>query len=489
LNNSTHNELASILGPARVSKEPELLEQFESEDKSREKILPSLIIWPMSTDEVSQVVELANKSYFPLIPISSGLPRLKGSTSPKVKETVIVDLRKMNRIIRVDAKNKVVMIEPGVTYSQLLPELKKAGLRPLLPLLPKASQSVLTSCVDREPITIPRFHWDSSDPLLCTETVFGTGEILRTGSASGPGTLEEQWESGQAQKNPMGPSQFDPFRLVQGSQGTIGIVTWITMKCEVVPDIHKVYLAGSDSLKALESFNYAVLRRRLVDEHFMLNSKSLSEMLEIDKQSSLPEWILVLGISGHGALADNEFDYRFTDTKDIADNEGISLESEIGEIKSDDISSLLNIQSSEPYWKVRRFGGCREVYFISTLDKIPELYSVFVNEAKKSGVEKDRIGAYIQPIVQGVNTYCCFDIYFDPQNEQDIVNTNKLFTEGSEKLMDAGAFFSRPPDSLKDSIYSRVSPEVKIAMNRVKHIFDPNNVLSPGNLCFKEVLQ
>ena len=381
------------------------------------------------------------------------------------------------------------MIEPGVTYSQLLPELKKAGLRPLMPLLPKASQSVLASCVDREPITIPRFHWDSSDPLLCTETVFGTGEVLRTGSASGPGTLEEQWESGQAQKNPMGPSQFDPFRLVQGSQGTIGIVTWITMKCEVAPDIHKIYLAGSDSLKSLEAFNYAILGRRLVDEHFMLNSQCLSEILGIDEQGSLPEWILVIGISGHGSLADDEFDYRFMDTKDIADNEGISIESEIGELSADNILGLLNVQSSEPYWKVRRFGGCKEVYFISTLDKIPDLHSMFLNEAQKSGVERDRIGVYIQPTVQGVNTYCCFDIYYDPQNAQDVGNTDRLFTEGSEKLMDARAFFSRPPYSLRDAIYSRVSPEVKSAMNQVKRIFDPNNVLSPGNLCFKEVLQ
>ena len=486
MNTSTYNDIAVIVGQERVSNETKILEQYAAPEFG-DRLLPDLVVWPSSTEEVSQIVALANSSHFQLIPVSSGLPRMSGSTIPKVKGTVILDMRKMNRIIRADGKNKVVMIEPGVTYSQLLPELKKAGLRPLMPLLPKASQSVLASCLDREPITTPRFHWDVSDPLLCTETTFGTGEVLRTGSASGPGSLEEQWASGQAQKNPMGPSQFDPFRLIQGSQGTIGVVTWITMKCEVAPEIHKIFLVGSDSLQSLETFNYAIIRRRLADEHLVLNSQALYEMLGEEKIDALPEWILVLGISGHGPLAQEAFDYRLADTEEIAQNSGVKLEFQVGALKSDDIQQILNSPSSEPYWKIRSLGACREVYFTSTLDMIPELYAIFLKEAENIGIDKNRIGAYVQPIVQGVNTYCCFDIYYDPTQEQEVANIEKLYNDGSEKLMGAGAFFSRPPDCLTDAIYARVSPEVISAMNRVKRIFDPNNVLSPGNLCFKEV--
>ncbi|NHJ14808.1 MAG: FAD-binding oxidoreductase [Candidatus Thorarchaeota archaeon] len=484
MNTSKYNELSKIVGPDRVSDNQELLQQYRNTHRPDEAELPSMVVWPFSAEEISHIVNLANKMHFPLVPISSGPPRMSGSCAPKVKGTVILDLSKMKRIIRVDSKNKVVMIEPGVTYAQLLPELRKAGLRPLMPLLPKASQSVLASCLDREPTVIPRFHWDASDPLLCTETIFGTGEILRTGSAAGPGSLEEQWKSGQAQKNPMGPSQFDPFRLVQGSQGTIGIVTWITMKCEVAPDVRRVFLVGSDSLESLQKFNHAIIRRRLVDEHFAVNSRCLAEMLGKDIGNSLPEWILVLGLSGHGPLAEDEFDYRLTDTRDIAAQLGVKLEAKIGEIDADDISGLLNAPSIEPYWKVKSFGGCKEVYFISTLDRIPELHSIFMNEAEKSGIARSRIGVYVQPVVQGVNVHCCFDIYYDPQDESDVRNAKILYFSGSKKLMESGAFFSRPPDALRDVVYSQVSPEILGAMNRVKSIFDPNNVLSPGNLCF-----
>ncbi len=188
--------MTKIVGEERVSNKQEILEGYSG------AISPSMVVWPMATEEVVQIVAWANSNSVALVPVSSGRPRRRGSSLPKVENSVIVDLSRMKKIIRVDTKNKVAMIEPGVTFGELIPVLKENGLRPLMPFLPKASKSVLASCLDREATTIPRFHWDLSDPLLCTETVFGSGDTLRTGSAAGPGSLEEQWASGQAQKNP-----------------------------------------------------------------------------------------------------------------------------------------------------------------------------------------------------------------------------------------------------------------------------------------------
>ena len=208
MNEAMKNHIVQIVGNERYSDDENTLLLYSGEYP------PSLVVWPTSSDEIVRIVKWANGNSVSLVPVSSAGPKLRGSSLPKVKDSVVVDLNKMRKILRVDTENKVVMIEPGVTYDNLVSELKKNGLRPLMPLLPKASKSVLASCLDREPITTPRFHWDTPDPLLCTETVFGTGDIFRTGTAAGPGTLEEQWESGQAQKNPQGPSQFDPFRVL-----------------------------------------------------------------------------------------------------------------------------------------------------------------------------------------------------------------------------------------------------------------------------------
>ncbi|MGY5854163.1 MAG: FAD-binding oxidoreductase, partial [Candidatus Thorarchaeota archaeon] len=390
--------MSKIVGEERVSNKQETLEKYSGH------VSPSLVVWPISTDEVVEIVTWANSNSVALVPVSSGGPRRRGSSTPKVDNAVIIDLSRMNKIIRVDTKNKVVMVEPGVTFEKLIPELRRNGLRPLMPFLPKASKSVLASCLDREPTTIPRFHWDLSDPLLCTETVFGSGDTLRTGSAAGPGTLEEQWASGQAQKNPQGPSQFDPFRIIQGSQGTIGITTWISMKCELLHEVQNIYLAGANSLDELEAFNYALLRRRLVDEHFMLNSSSLSAALGSKK--NLPNWILAVGLSGHSILAQDELEYRTADTMDIAKEMSVNLSESLGDLKASDVHSLFDRPSGDAYWKYGPKGNCAEVIFTTTLDQVQTLYSGFIKLSEQVGFPKDQIGAYVQPIVQGVNTHC-----------------------------------------------------------------------------------
>ncbi|MFW9912705.1 MAG: FAD-binding oxidoreductase [Candidatus Thorarchaeota archaeon] len=454
---------------------------------------PAWVVKPTETDQVQQIVQLANKHGLHIVPLSSGLPRLRGQTSAEGENTLVVDLRLMNRILRVDGRNRVAMVEPGVTFVELIQELGKHGLQPLMPLLPKASQSVLSSALDQEPITTPRFHWDSPDPLLCTETIFGNGDLFRTGSAAGPGTLEEQWASGQAQKNPMGPSQFDPYRIIQGSQGTIGVVTWASIKCEIKPEHTRLMLTSSENLEDLFDFTYTMLRRKLADHLFIMNALSLSSSINLTQEEieamrrSLPEWILVLSFAGRGLLAQEELDYRVADSLDIAEANGLSLAKSLDNIPAEDVEKIIGSPCQEQYWKLRYRGACKEVFFLTTLDLAGYLYSEFLNASRENGFPGDSIGAYLQPTIQGTNTHCLFDIYHDPEDSNQSQAAEALFKSGSRVLMDKGAYFSRPAPSIADSVFSRSSHETISAMKRVKSIFDPNLVMSPGNLYLQEV--
>ncbi|MBN2231157.1 MAG: FAD-binding oxidoreductase [Candidatus Thorarchaeota archaeon] len=477
MNETLIAEIEQILGKEKVSNSDETLSVYSGKEP------PSLVVWPTSTEEIVKLVKWANKNSIPLVPTSSAGPKLRGSSLPKVKNAIIVDLSKMRNILRIDSKNKVAMIEPGVTYDHLISELKKEGLRPLMPLLPKASKSVLASCLDREPITTPRYHWDTTDPLLCTETVFGTGDVLRTGAAAGPGTLEEQWESGQAQKNPQGPSQFDPFRLVQGAQGTIGIVSWISMKCEKLPDKQLFLLAQGEDLNSFQEFNYALFRRRLADEHFMLNSVSLKGIFSTTKIYS--PWTIIIGVSGHGMIADEELEYRVSDIRDIGSETNVDLQENFEAIRSSDIEGILNRASRVPYWKVDIAGNCLEVMFTTTFDRTQEFYDMFCDVADECDFPRSQIGAYVQPTNQGTNTHVGFDLYYSL--DEDTESAITLLAKGQKKLLDEGAYFSRPYGAITDLVFEKSGPMTVEAMKRIKSIFDPNNILNPGTLCFKEV--
>ncbi len=451
--------------------------------------LPSCVIHPSSSHEIQQIIKLANKKSFRIHTISSGFPH-HSSRGIKGHEYIIMDLSKMNRILRIDVKNRVAMIEPGVTFELLIPKLESAGLRLLLPLLPRAGKSVLAAYLDRVPITIPRFHWDSSDPLLCTEVVFGSGDLFRTGSAAGPGSLEEQWSSGQAQKNPMGPSQFDPYRLIQGSQGTIGIVTWGTIKCESLPTYHEVYMAGSDTIDPLIEFSYSILRRRLLDEHLLMNDVYLSHIVESNAygcetvRSSLPKWILIAGVSGTGPIPLDEFEYKRDETFELAEKHGIELAPALGKIHGEKMKHLLTHSSLKNDRNSQSIVVSKKIFFITTLDQTPFHVSKVEKCASEYGTSTDNLGVYLQPIVQGVNTHCEFDIYYDSSDQREVRTTERFIVTASRLLLDLGAFFSRPYGAISDMVFEKASKSMVESYYKVKSIFDPNNILNPGYLCF-----
>ena len=143
-------------------------------------------------------------------------------------------------------------MEPGVTFGELQSELAKTGMCAYMPLAPRSTKSVLASVLEREPIIMPGVHFDSTDPMLCAEIVFGTGDKMRTGEAAGPDTLEQQWEIGKAQISPFGPTQMDPQRLVSGAQGTIGIVTWMSLKCRFLSELSRAFLIPSANSGAFD---------------------------------------------------------------------------------------------------------------------------------------------------------------------------------------------------------------------------------------------
>jgi hypothetical protein len=262
VNNTLKNCLNEILKPAQISDQPELIDKYSHDYSFQDKGSPSLVVFPGTKEEVQAIVRIAAETKTPLVPVSSGPPRFHGGTVPE-KGGVIVDFSRMNKIRKINTPDRYAWIEPGVTFGELIPELKKQGLKLVAPLLPRANKSVVASRLEREPVIIPKYQYDFIDPLMTLEVVYGTGEEFRTGSASGPGTLETL----KADKvNPWGPGSVDYFRFISGAQGTMGLVTWAITKVEVLPALQKLYFIPHKDLTVLTDIMNQLLRRRVVDE-------------------------------------------------------------------------------------------------------------------------------------------------------------------------------------------------------------------------------
>ena len=238
--------------------------------------MPRCVIKPANAGEVQEAVKWANETSTPLVPVSSGPPHGRGDTVPGAPGAVVIDLSRMNRIIRIDPRNRIAMVEPGVTFGELQAALAANGLCAYLPLGPRSTKSVIGSMLEREPVTRPSLHWDSTDPSSVHGGSLRHGDRFRTGEASGPETIEEQWELGRVQMNPFGHSHVDFHRLLSGAQGTIGIVTWATLKCSPLPVSRKVVVVPSSSLSPLIDLTYSLVKFRFGGSLFILNGLNLA---------------------------------------------------------------------------------------------------------------------------------------------------------------------------------------------------------------------
>jgi FAD/FMN-containing dehydrogenase len=479
-------KLVELLGAENVNDAPEVLADYARDHSFAPVREPWLVARPRSLEQVQELVKFAAAAKTPLIPVSSGKPRFRGDTIPAYGG-IIVDMSGMNKIRMIDRKDRVAMIEPGVRFGELQDALRKEGLRLPMPLCPRSTKSVVGSCLEREPHIMPRYHLDHSDPLLCNEVVFGTGDIFRTGEAGGPGTIEEQQAAGRRQKIAM-DIQMNVNRILQGSQGAFGIVTWSTVRCELLPKLQKPFLAAGDNLNKLMDLAYWLVRLRLGDEVFLLNNANFALLFGGNRnleqlQEQLPPWVLFFCLSGLEHFPEERVRQQEKDVTEIAKNLGVPLLETLRGISAKEVLGTATSPSYEPYWKLDAGGGCQDLPFICSFEQVPMLVQVMEAEAARNGFPPADIGVYIQPVCQGHGHHVEISLYYDADNRRKTEKAKALYLSAAKTLMENGAFFSRPYDLLTDMVFNRDAAS-RDALRKLKNIFDPHNILNPGKLCF-----
>jgi len=479
------SELEEIVGKKYVIDNPEILEDYTNNKSLTPTKRPSIVVKPKNTEEVQKIVKIANQNMMPVIPLSSGV-NFYGATIP-AQGGIVVDMRRMKKILKIDERNRAVRIEPGVTWGDLQDELEKFKLRALNPLLPHYSKSVVSSHLEVEPMLIPKFEY--GEPIYAMELVLPDGEILRTGSAAGLDSIKNY----QADfVGPYGPG-IDFVRLFQGAQGTLGIVTWMNIKAEPLPQVQKLFFVTFNELDKLVEFIYRTQRKMLGYECFALNQFNLSLILAkkwpedfLSLMKTLPPWCLIYCLGGTYRLPNEKVAYEEEDLKEVAQELNVSLKPHIpGVISSKRIilKYLRRPWDSEPYWKEHYKGGCLDIFFYSTLDRIVNSSDVLNSIILKYGYNLEEVGMYIQPIEHGRACHLEFNLPYNPKDSDELEKAKVFNSEACKELIGRGAFFTRPYGSWSSIVYNS-NMEYSSVSKQIKNIFDPNNIMNPGRLCF-----
>jgi FAD/FMN-containing dehydrogenase len=134
---ASKEELGGIVGLDNVTDDVDSIELFSRDESFIHSMKPRFIVKPPNSSAVQALVQWAIQTQTSLVPVSSGPPHFRGDTVPSVPGAVMVDLIGMKKIVHIDTRNRIALIEPGVTYPQLQPELAKLGLKASTPLLPR----------------------------------------------------------------------------------------------------------------------------------------------------------------------------------------------------------------------------------------------------------------------------------------------------------------------------------------------------------------
>jgi hypothetical protein len=481
------DELAKIVGKENVSDAKDVLLQYSSDYSLVPPGVPDFAVCPTTSEQISAILKLANEQNVPVVPVSSQI-HFNGGAIPK-QGGIMLDMSKMNQILEIDQDLKKVRIEAGVTWGQLTSELSKCGMRVIMPLLPHANRSVLSDFLDREQAT--NTNYDYGEPMQSFEVIWPTGDVFRLGSASVNGYPD----SGSHGGNPSGPG-MDFYRFVQGAQGTMGIVSWTNLKVMFGTKKDKVFFIPVDDLAYAQEFLYRLLPRRVGQEVLLLNRTDMAAMIaesfpeDFEKlRATLPPWTLIIVISGLERRPDEKIAYEVKFLKEVIRNEFRKLTVDealpgFPGLGPKMLSLLRNPWPAEgPYWKNRWQGASQSLFFIARPEKTPLYVDLVEAIAPEYGYPVADIGSYIQPIEHNRGCQVEFTFFYDDKCADAKECIAALYKDTARALMNEGALFTRPYGDLAPMVYERAASYV-MGLKRVKKIFDPNNIMNPGNLCF-----
>ena len=260
--------LQARFGAAQCSTALAVREQHGRDEGSLQAPPPAAVVFAESTQDVQDMLRLASQHAVPVIPYGAG-SSLEGHLLA-VQGGISLDVGRMHRVLSIDADDLTVTVQPGITRKALNEAIKDTGL--FFPIDPGADASIGGMAATRASGTNAVRYGTMRENVLALEVVTASGEALRTGT--------------RAKKSAAG---YDLTRLLVGSEGTLGVITEVTLRLYPLPEAVSAAVCSFPSIEAAVRTTIAIVqlgvpiaRCELIDAHSvrMVNAHSKLNLRE-----------------------------------------------------------------------------------------------------------------------------------------------------------------------------------------------------------------
>lgn len=446
-------QLIELLGPEKVSKSESHLYHHSKDESYHSPVEPNVVVFPSSKEDICKMINFANENRIPVVPYGAG-SGLEGQAIP-VEKGISVSFENMNKIVNLQVEDLIVTVQPGLTRLQLNEQLKRHGL--FFPVDPGADASIGGMASTNASGTAAVRYGTMRDQILNMEVVLPDGKVINTGN------LAKKSSSG-----------YHLNGLFIGSEGTLGIITEISLKLHGIPESILAARCSFSSVEKCVQAAHAILmagipiaRIELVDH---VSMKKINEY----SGTSYPE-APSLFLEFHGNKAGIQED-------------ALLVETIINELGSNDWVAETDSKARAALWKARhdlayafrhQHGGLKAggADVCVPFSKLTELVVLARKLIDQSGLEGGVVGHI------GDGNFHTIMLY-NPNDLSQIEAIEHVNDEIVKLALSFGGTCTGEHGVGLGKIKYQLQEHGSALdlMNSIKQMIDPNNIMNPGKL-------
>ena len=430
-----------------------------SYDASEHTHRPNCVVWPETVEKISQILRLANREFISIVPRGAGTG-LSGMAVP-IKGGIILDLNRMNKILKISIEDRLAILQPGVVYDDLQRNLTPYGFFfPPDPASGKVATLGGNVCTNAGGLRGAKYG-TTRDYVLGLQVVLPDGSIMRTGS-----------------KTMKSVSGYDLTRLFVGSEGTLGVVTEITLNISPKPTATSTALATFGNLEDAGRALSQTMHSGIIPSALEILGRHTIRAINQNTDLNLPEVDAMILVETDG-YTQEETDYQMRKVIEVFKKNN-----------SEEIKQAKTKKEAEELWTARKSAYAVlariETHFVLEdvtvpMTKIADLLKGVEAIAEKHDLQ---IATYGHAGDGNLHPQILYDGYDPDQVKRMEAATADLFQLAINL---EGTLTGEHGIGLSKAAFMTLEhdPVAMDMMRSIKRLFDPNNILNPGKMALE----